>query len=200
MTMAIVNPSREPDRLLVVPGTRMLQDSFGLVGCSFEDPMEPERLWIIDSVYAPIPGRALGGIRVRVVDQKGFISFCNQRDLELLLNLVKCGGYCPWTDKAYPYINDEEDGWIGLLVDAHDLADDLFARELVLREQYGWGVLPEVGLTRLIHRMAGKDVERHDILLWDADPVTGLGPDPSLENIGYRWKRVEEERVKWEQL
>jgi hypothetical protein len=200
MSMAVVNPFREPDRLLTVPGTRMLQDSFGLVGCSFEDPMMPERSWIIDGVYAPIPGRALGGIRVRVTDQKGFISFCNQRDLEILLGLAKSGDYCPWTDSAYPYVNDPEDGWIGLLADRMDLADDLHERELVMRVQHNWGVLPGMDLTRLIHRSENKDTQRLDILIWDADPDTGLGPDPSLANVSKRWRFVEEQEVRWQQL
>jgi len=196
----IVHPFRENDLLAPIPGTRFLSDAFGLMGCSFEDPVTSERVWVIDGVYAPIPGRAIGGLRVHLTDQKGFISFCNQRDLEVLLGLAKGGQYCPWTGEKYSYVNDEADGWIGLFVDDIDLADDLFARELNLRAQHQWGVLPETTISRRIHRADKNDVERHDILLWDADPVTGLGPDPSLDNLEYRWKRVEEERIRWEQL
>ncbi len=198
--MAIVNPYRERDRLLTVPGTRVLQDSFGLMGASFEDPIESGRSWVIVGVYAPIPGRALGGIRVKVMDAKGFISFLNQRDLEVMLGLASCGDYCPWLDKQYAYVNDYTDGWVGLMADREDLGDDLFERELKTREQHGWGVLPELELTRLVHKSDNKDVQRLDILMWDADPETGLGPDPSLKNIWSRWSLVEETEVKWQQL
>jgi len=198
--MAIVNPYRERDRLLTVPGTRVLQDSFGLMGVSFEDPIESERSWVIVGVYAPILGRALGGIRVKVIDSKGFISFVNQRDLEVLLDFAKGGDYCPWLDNEYAYVNDYRDGWIGLMTDKADLGDDLLERELTTREQHGWGVLPELELTRLIHVRDKRDVQRLDILMWDADPETGLGPDPSLKNIWSRWTLVEEQEVKWHQL
>lgn len=196
--MAIINPFS--DRLTVVPGTRILQDSFGLVGCSFEDPREPERVWVVVGAYAPIASRAVSGIRARVLDQKGFVSFCNQRDLEVLLGLTKGGQYCPWMGCSYSYVNDEADGWIGLCVDEVDLLDDLFERELVLREQHAWGVLTGSEVLRRVHRSRDNDVSRRDILMWDADPITGLGPDPSLANIQYRWRRVEEEKVKWNRL
>ncbi len=196
----IVNPYRESDRLVVIPGTRMIQDSFGLVGCSFEDPRMSDRSWVIVGLYYPVPGRALGGVRARLLDQKGFVSFCNQRDLEILLNLAKGGQYCPWTGANYPYVNDEEDGWVGLCADEVDLSDDLFERELALRAQHEWGVLPSGSMERRIHRGDNHDAERTDILLWDADPQTGMGPDPSLENLGCRWQRVEEKRVVWEHL
>lgn len=170
------------------------------MGCSFEDPVTPGRHWVIDGVYAPVPGRALGGIRARVSDQKSFLSFVNQQDLELLLGLAESGRYCPWTGKPYPYVNDEGSGWVGLLVDDDDLSDDLFEKEMVLREQYGWRVLPQIDIYRRVHRMNRRDVERRDLLLWDADPQTGLGPDPRFESIGSRWSKVEEERVTWEHL
>jgi len=77
-----------------------------------------------------------------------------------------------------------------------DLEDDLHIRELELREQMGWGMLPELQLTRRIHT-DGRDLERLDMLLLDYNPDTGVGPDPSLENIGKRWAMVQQEAIPW---
>jgi len=194
----LVNPYSTP--LDVVPGTRVLQEQLGLTGAVFDDPKHPDRYWQVVTAYAPLPGRALGGIRARVIDNKQFSSFVNQRDLELLLDIASPGGWCPWANELYPGINDEVEGWFGLCADKEDLVDDLFERELHLRVQHPGGILQPQEMRRLIHLSPRNDVEYLDLLLWDADPTTGLGPDPRLETVERRWAPAERTQLIWDRL
>ncbi len=191
----LVNPTRHNRLLQAIPGTRLLLESFGLVGAGIPDMRNGERRWVITSVLAPVPGRALGGIRVRVEDQKGFVSFCNQRDLELLLGLARPGDICPWLKADYPEFDSKE--FYGLCADEEDLLDDLHQRELQHRAEHP-GVIPFGSqLTRYIHLDDGRDIEELMMMCYDCDPVTGLGPDPRFETVGDRWTRVERSRVEW---
>lgn len=191
----LLNPSRQP--LPVWPGTRVLSQSFGLVGVAFEDPHQSERCWTITTIFAPIPGRALGGIRAKLVDQQGFITFLNQRDLELLLDLAKPGAWCEWLGGSYPGVTCYDEGWFGFCVDSIDLEDDLQERELLLRQQYS-GTLPSnIELSRLVHAEHQHDYEELLLLLWDKDVDTGYSPDPRIETIGRRWVQVERNNVQW---
>lgn len=191
----LFNPSRSQHLLRAIPGTRLLLESFGLVGAMLVDPRDRMRCWNITSVLAPVPGRSLGGIRVRVEDQKGFVSFCNQRDLELLLGLGEPGAMCPWLQKSYPELDSRD--FFGLCVDEEDLRDDLHERELRFRAENP-GVIPFGSqLTRYIHLDEDQDVEELMMMLYDCDPDTGLGPDHKLETISSRWTRVERNKVQW---
>src|SRR6266545_5154734 len=98
----IINPNLAESRsmLRTIPGTRMLRDGT-LVGLRFTDPFQQNRIWTIQGLYAPVAGRVLGGIRAKLVDQKSFTSFCNQRDLEVLLKLGRPGNYCEWLGTDY---------------------------------------------------------------------------------------------------
>lgn len=201
----LFNPYSEQGRglLQVVPGTRVLQHQLGLPNAVVEDPMEAGRMWRAHAVYSPIPGRAIGGVRVKLIDCKGFTTFCNQRDLELLLGLAKPGDWCPWMGTEYPGINDECEGWFGLCMDHPDVVDDLYETELLLRAQHLGGVLdPRTisGVTRRLHLDPKRDVERVDVFLWDADPETGLGPDARLETVERRWRQSEQRSVLWTRL
>jgi hypothetical protein len=188
----LFNPHKQ--RIPVIPGTRILQSDLGLTGFQYKDPVDSSRIWILQYLFAPIPRRVLGGIRAKLMDSKGFITFCNQRDLEILLGIAQPGDYCCWTDSDYPEIGDKE--WYGLCVDEEDLADDLHERELRLRQQYP-GILPSnLEITRRIHD--GKaDAEELDLLLWDMDTRTGLGPDTRIETIDRRWVRIERTPLRW---
>lgn len=180
-----------------LPGTRILSETFGLVGVQIEDPRQDERLWTITALLAPIRRRAVGGIRAKLLDEQGFVSFINQRDLELLLNLAVPGSWCSWLGKEYPGVNCPEEGWFGICSDEVDLEDDLQERELILRHQYG-GVLPSnIELERRIHLEDGRDFEELLLLLWDKDPDTGFCPDARLETIRRRWAQVERSKVTW---
>jgi hypothetical protein len=188
----LLNPCKT--RLPSIPGTRILENDLGLAGFQYADPATPGRIWTLQYLFAPIPKRALGGIRAKLVDDKGFVTFCNQRDLEIILGIAQPGEYCYWADQDYPEIGSRD--WYGFCMDEEDLADDLHERELRLRQQYP-GVLPSnIELRRRIHDSAA-DIEELDVLLWDMDTKTGLGPDARLETIDSRWVRVERTKLKW---
>lgn len=194
--------SQQLRELQTIPGTRLLADPIGLQGAYLIDYREPWRHWTILWLLAPVPGRMLGGIRAKVMDHKGFISFINQRDLEVTLGHAKADTYCPWLGQEYRSPSDPN--WYGMCCDEEDLKDDLFERECVLRQdptlaQYPY--LPSgLEITRRIHLDEGRDVEQLDTLLWDMDPTTGAYPDPRLETISKRWSRVERNPVVWERL
>ena len=191
--------------LPVLPSTHILTEDFGLAGTQFEDPIETNRIWTIYRLFSPLKGRALGGIRAKVVDNKGFISFVNQRDLELLLDIAKPGAWCAWLGAPYPYVNDQEDGWCGLCCDEEDLRDELHEYELMLRQQYNEHYqvqcIPSgVEYTRRIHAEESRDYEELLTFLWDKDPETNYGPDGRLETLQRRWCSVEHRKVVWNRM
>jgi len=188
----LVNPSAASSELLTtLPGTNILGETFGIIGASFRDPTNIIREWTVQSLYSPVHGRALGGIRAKVVDQKDFISFVNQRDLEVLLELGYPGAYCKWLDQDY--VEPGEPGWFGLCVDSNDLIDDLYDREMEARAQFPEDyVLPEgLNFERRVHDGEDNDYIETMLLLWDFDPVSGMGPDTRLETVGRRWQSIE---------
>ena len=198
----LINPNGP---LPILPGTRLLTESFSIVGVEFEDPKESSRTWRIERLYAPIKGRALGGIRAQLIDNKGFVSFVNQRDLELLLDIATPGAWCHWANTYYPGLNDPEDGWFGICCDAQDRNDQLQSYEMFLREYYAanyqYNSIPSnIEYTRRIHVDEGQDVEELMLFLWDQDPRTGCGPDGRIETIERRWSSVEERRVRWDRV
>ena len=139
----------------------------------------------------------LGGLRAKLTDQKGFVTFCNQRDLEVLIGLAEPGTFCPWARKYYVAPGDKD--WYGLYMDDDDLEDDLHDREMLLRAASPTGILlGNLEIARRLHLDTKYDVEELDMLLWDADPETGLTPDLRLETVERRWKRVERTRMQWE--
>lgn len=188
----LINPYKI--RPQTIQGTRILEDSMGLAGFQYINPAKPQRVWTLQYLFAHIPRRALGGIRAKFLDNKNFVSFCNQRDLEVLLGIGLPGDYCYWANQTYPIVNSRE--WYGLCLDHEDLLDDLHDRELRLREQYP-GVLPtNLEITRRIYDGV-TDKEELLILLRDCDTY-GMGPDPRLETINYRWVSIERMPVQWD--
>lgn len=178
----------------------MLEDALGLSGTTILDPLEPYRAWTIQWIFAPIHGRKLGGVRAKLVDAKGFITFCNQRDLEVILKQGTPGQYCRWSGGRYVAPDDRE--WCGLCCDEEDLRDDLFEYECRVREAYAaYPYLPQgLEYRRLIHLDVDNDAEELHTLLWDMDPDTYAYPDPSLKNVSRRWSRVERNRLVWERV
>ena len=169
----------------------MLQETLGLIGTRVPDPFNILRTWQIQCLYAPVRGRALGGLRAKLIDNLGFATFCNQRDLEVLLNITKPGEWCFWLGEDYVGIRDQ--GWVGFGVDADDLMDDLYDRELSIRAQHPpRTILPEgTQIRRLIHDGPPIDYEELVNLMWDMDPQTGYGPDERFETLEERWRSVE---------
>lgn len=192
--------SPQSHRLPVIPGTRLLEDPLGLAGVGVQDPLEPNRQWTIQWMLAPVPGRFLTGVRAKLVDEKSFVTFCNQRDLEVLLGYGTPGKLCKWTGQDYPAPGGDE--WFGFCCDEEDLRDDLFERECWLRQQLKDHPYLPTGLeiTRRLHIDDRRDVEQLDTLLWDMDPETRNYPDPRLETVSRRWARVERNPLVWEYL
>jgi hypothetical protein len=189
----LLNPCKT--KISTIEGTRVLEDGFGLIGFQYVEPKNPQRIWTLQHLLAPLPRRALRGIRAKFTDEKGFVSFCNQRDLEVLLGLGKPGDFCHWFNGFYPEVGDRN--WFGLCADQEDLADDLQERELRLREQYPEVLPSDLEIVRRIHD-GTKDTEELIVLLWDMDPETGYSPDARLETIEKRWAKVERTPVNWE--
>lgn len=195
----LVNPYQEPQRVAPYPGTRLLPNDLNLSGVEVQDPKEPRRRWVIESLHSPLAGRALGGIRAKLVDTKGFITFCNQRDLEVLIGLVPVGQWCQWA--GHPYVSPEDPEWIGLCADEEDLLDDLQNRELFLRAQQPSGILvPPMEIVRRVHMEEKYDAEELHVLLGDMDMDTGFFPDLRLETIERRWVRSHRERLRWDRV
>lgn len=196
----LFNPYR--DGITVIPGSRILSEGLGLIGAQFPDPKNPQRTWWVVNLFAPLKGRKLGGIRAKLVDQKGFVTFCNQRDLELLLGTACPGNLCPWTGEEYPEIDSPQ--FFGLCADPEDLEDDLFDRELQLRalmassEEYPDIIPYGYQFTRRVHLSSGQDVEELDMMLYDCDPETGWGPDSRFDTLMTRWTQVGRDTLKWE--
>lgn len=192
----LFNPYR--DKVRTVAGSRILEDPRGLIGREVRERHSPHRPWTIENVYGPLR-RALGGIRVKVRDSKNFVSFINQRDLEVLLGLATGGGWCSWLEDEY--VEEDHPGWFGVCADEDDLVDDLYDRELALRAESPAGLLlPGMEIFRRVHLSRGIDVQEYWILLSDADPTTGRSPDPRVQTILRRWARVEQVRVSWQRM
>lgn len=189
----ILNPNNT--QLQSVPGTRILSDDYGLAGFQYTEPSNPLRLWTLQYLLAPLSGRALGGIRARFLDEKGYVTFLNQRDLEVIAGIAQPGDDCLWLGEPYPGPDDDE--WFGFCVDTQDLNDDLHDRELRIREAYPNMILPSgIEIARRVH--SGKsDWEELHTMLWDVDVETGFGPDTRLDTVESRWSRIEKVPLPW---
>jgi hypothetical protein len=191
----LLNPFRE--RAAVIPGTRALESTLGLIGGRVADPHELHRVWEVAGIFCSLPSRAIGGLRIRLIDQKGFVTFCNQRDFEVLLGMGIPGTLCPWLDA--PYVHWEDSNWCGFCCDEEDLLDDLYEREMFLRGYMDSGILvPGYDISRRVHLERNNDVEDLFVLIADADPETGMYPDRRFHTVQRRWMRAERHRVLWQ--
>ncbi len=207
----LLDPNSTPLQSLTVPGTRMLNtDSqvgqwlWGKVmNQRFYDFDDRNRIWTVSNVYSGVRGRRVGGIRVKLEDSKGFVTFCNQRDLEVLMGLAKPGQWCRWMGSHYPDLGSPD--FHGFYMDDEDLRDDLLDRELLTRmvylQEHQMSVLPNnLEIRRRLHMDDGSDYEELLVFLGDFDPNTRVSPDAKLETISYRWARAEKTRVTWSRL
>lgn len=194
----LIHPFVEKHRLSTFGDSRLLSETFGLLGMGVSEPRSPHRVWTIEGFYSPLKGRAVGGIRAKVRDQKGFASFINQRDLEVLIGIAEPGDYCTWLGQEYP----EPDGrnWYGLCADEDDVLDELYEKELEIRSQYEGYLPPQAEIKVLAHMDLNYDVQELWTLLWDCDPETGISPDTRFSTLTKRWTRVEKERVIWQRF
>ncbi len=196
--------------LRIIPGTRLLSSS-DLVGSKFSDPKNPHRVWDINNELYPTEERS--GRRLRISDQRGFVSFITEADYLLLSGQAKPGNLNSWSGEEFGDIGDYRRGWTGLRASFEDLEDDLYLREADLRTQHAryfyqcvgrWPIEQERVLAgpfhiqRLVHRSNTVDELHHDLFLRDAHPITGEYPDTSFENLKYRWVHEGQEAVKWQ--
>jgi hypothetical protein len=138
-----------------------------------------------------------GGLRAKLVDDKDFITFINQMDLEVLVGEGKPGHRCRWSKEFYS--SPDEESFFGMCVDEQDLLDDLYDRELLLRAESPVGVLmSNTEIMRRVHVHKRRDVEELHVLLWDEDPFDGVSPDIRMETLNRRWSRIERVNVDWE--
>jgi hypothetical protein len=198
----LLNPFKDPPDRFCIEHSRVLGEGFlpnQFAGTVLKDLQDPTRLWTLACFYMPLRSRALQGVRAKFIDQKGFITFCNQRDLELLLGFAKPGMWCPWTNSPYPELDGPD--FYGFFMDYEDCVDDLHGWEMAKRQEYwqrGFQAIPETfSITRHLHLEARVDVEQVDLFLHDYDPVTGLSPDFDVQHISHRWRRVERNSVSW---
>ena len=184
----------------VVPGTRRLEADFGIQGQRLRDLYNDERYWEVGESYLPFYGRALGGIRTKLTDQKGFVTFCNQRDFEVLLGMARPGDWCRWAGEEY--VAPGHTKWMGLCCDEADIEDVLFGTEMTLRQYspYNGWLVPPMDVEFRVHVETGYDVEETHVLIIDHDPETGLGPDTQFETLYRRWARSERRRIQWNRV
>lgn len=190
----IVNPYTQEGRSLIRPlgDTNLLEDTFGLIGTRVIDLHNRFREWTVHALYSPARGRTLGGIRAKLVDQKGFVTFCNQRDLEVLLELASPGAWCQWLGSDY--VEPFSDDWLGFCADDDDLVDDLYDRELEARSAYcpNNEPLPDgLNFQRRVHNGLHNDFVEEMLLIWDMCQESGLRPDLRFETVINRWRSVE---------
>jgi len=190
----IVNPYTQEGRSLIRPlgDTNLLEDTFGLVGTTITDLHNRYRTWTLHSLYSPVRGRSVGGIRAKLVDQKGFITFCNQRDLEVLLDIASPSAWCQWL--GCEYVEPLSKEWLGFCTDEDDLVDDLYDREMEARSIYcpsNEPLPPGLDFCRRVHNGLHNDFEEVMLLIWDMCPESGMSPDIRFETVINRWRSVE---------
>ncbi len=133
------------------------------------------RMWTVTSTYAPIKQLRIAGMRMRLQDQKGFITFCNQRDFEVLAGVGSPDAWCRWLGDRY--VEQGSTQWFGFCWESFDHEDDLAEWSVLLASE-------------------GKLVENVDIerKIFD-DGVDWI--ERSYFN-GEAWIRVEREKENWE--
>lgn len=187
----IVNPYTET--LAVFSGTRLLKSTFGLVGESIPDRHDSNRRWVIHGLYAPITKRALGGIRAKLLDQSGVVTFCNQRDLEVLLGLGVPGARCKWYEGEYQRVGSNN--WFGFCMDTDDCDDDLMDHELLLKLSFN-GIVPSgAEVQRTLHLDEDDEVEEILVFSWNMNYAGGISPNGSVNMLHERWTRTYSKRV-----
>lgn len=191
----LINAYARPPR--PVAGCRLLEENFNILGRELQDPHERGRIWTLENAYSPASGRRIGGIRVKARDQKGFITFINQRDLEVLLGEGFPNAWCEWSGSRY--VGPQHADWVGFAADDDDLLDDLYEVELALREE---SLILPAGLTvtRLVHLARGTDRQEQWAFVMDVNLRTGLSPDTGFSTLKSRWTLLRRDTVYWERM
>jgi len=186
----IVHPTRDRHLMGIIPGSRILKETFNLIGHEIVDRQTPGGKWLISGVYAPIAGRKPQGIRVKVTNpMTQAVTFVEQLYLEVALSIAEPGSYCLWSQSAYPAPGSSS--FHALVCDDDDLEDDLYDRELIYRDLPD--PLPEGSTIERTYQSEPGAVF-HEILTLVNGPAN-RGPNSlGIQNIDARWKRVERSR------
>lgn len=181
----LFNPSR--DRLSTFGKTRLVTTDLGLIGHKLRCP-RVNRIFTITQLFAPVQRTSIGGLRARVVDVKGFSSFINQRDLEVLLGVGSPDLECAWLGKNY--VDSSSSDWGGFaLSPPYESEDDMLIREMEWIDA-GNAFAYGASLQRRVHQEEGKDVEEEWLFLSTKQLI-------APEDVGKRWTRSDSQRVRW---
>lgn len=216
----IIHPYRQKDLMEVdVASHRLLGFRSAAIsnplGSSFYDREKAGRVWTVIDLYAPLYSRQCPGIRALVSDQKNFLSFIEQRDLEVLLGIGTPGEPCPWLyGTNYPGPDDAD--WFGLNIDDDEIEELLFANETMYRQDPLYapnGLLNSMALAwhdgpfvpDVTFRLHGDGRDWESIYTFNKDSVRDDGtnqgsflPNHSLSNIFERWSRIQKEKIEWD--
>lgn len=187
----IVHPSRDVHSLVTIPGTRVLREDFNLIGHRLNDARVDGGAWIITNVYAPLNGRRPKGIRAKLENPKtGTVTFIEQIYLEVALGLQRAGTYCAWAAMEYP--SPGTPTFHAMVCDEDDLTDDLYDREVLLRD----GPEPlELGTQMERHIQPEPGLELTEVLVLVSDQRDdGSSPDLRFTTVERRWRRVEKKK------
>jgi hypothetical protein len=203
------HPSRDPKVAMAnrIPGSRLLMVNSPVIGKGIPDDDDSDRVWTVTNLYAGIPRRTGNlGVRYRCVDNSGFVSFINQRDAEVLMEIGSSGERVPWDDGVQTYASPRDaNRWEGFCMSQIELNDDLYAFESWLRMYHGTKdpaapvkiLPPGSSHKRRVYVGANRFYEEKWELVLDADPTSGMGPDTALETVDKRWRRTQMTPVAW---
>lgn len=190
----IVNPYKGTDATAVIPPTRLLVNQQDMIGVEFVDPKNPNWIWTVIALLAPIPGRTLPGVRLWVQDHRvGIYSCYGQRDAEVALGYYNEGDIVPWMSGTHRYVSPGDPNFYGACMDVEDLRDDLLLRERMVRSELfrqtgSYRIPPGSTLKRKIHMDYQQVIE--ETLICYADPLTTQGtPGTDLDGVTTRWRR-----------
>lgn len=186
-THLIRNPHRH---MPVLANSYQLIDELGLPGQQLFDD-ETSRIWTVIAVYAP--RSVTGGVRIKLNDNRGFVSFLEQEDYEVIFDMVQPGDICPWSGRKYAGPGDRD--WNGLYADDFDLKDDLYDRHQEFVRIYNGYVPTDALIQRCVHS------ENRDFLeSWGYLPSLAGHIPITADNVDTAWVRVESMNVKWEEI
>lgn len=177
--------------------SRRVDSMMEVLDREFPCPSNARRIWRVTGVYAPTPQYRIGGIRLRIEDQKKVASFINQRDAEVLLGLAKPGTFCQWHGGTYAKPGDPT--WVGPTVTADDLADIVLDLETWARyssHTRGQGLSIQSGRQFAVLLYDGDtDQKQTWRFIGDATPL-----DFSLEGLAHRWQKDRSEKQAWSEI